>query len=142
MILLQGRVSAASTTARWSSRVGRCRPCARFEHGNCSFRSRPVEGVNSPVALPHGYLGILKLAINPIPRGRIIGDSRSCEGPVPFGVLREARSRFRVFGGADSTAPPSGRARRRDPAAQQYYNGIRVFHMTGCSLSSQSFSMY
>ena len=61
---------------------------------------------------PPEYLGLLKLAINPIPRGRIIGNSRSCKGPVPFGVLREARSRFRVFGGAVSTAPPSGRARR------------------------------
>ena len=29
---------------------------ARFEHDNCSFRSRPAEGVNSPVALPRGYL--------------------------------------------------------------------------------------
>ena len=48
---------------------------ARFEHGNGSFRSRLAEGVNSPVALPRGYLGILKLAINSTPRGRIIGDS-------------------------------------------------------------------
>ena len=55
---------------------------ARFEHGNGSFRSRPAEGVNSPVALPRGYLCILKLAINPIPHGRIIGDSWSCKGPV------------------------------------------------------------
>ena len=39
--------------------------------------------MNSPVALPRGYLGILKLAINHIPHGRIIGDSRSCKGPVP-----------------------------------------------------------
>ena len=90
------------------------------QHDNGLFRSMPAEGVNSPVALPRGYLGILKSAINPIPRGRIIGDSRSCKGPMPFGVLREARSRFRVFGGADSTAPPSGRARRRRPAPQQY----------------------
>ena len=28
--------------------------------------------------------------------------------------------KFRVFGGADSTAPPSDRARRRYPALQQY----------------------
>ena len=39
---------------------------------------------------------------------------------MPFGVLRGARSKFRVFGGADSTAPPSGRARRRRLAPQQY----------------------
>ena len=38
--------------------------------------------MNSPVALPCGYLGILKLAINPSPRGRIIGDSWACKGPV------------------------------------------------------------
>ena len=94
---------------------------ARFEHGNCSFRSRPAESVNSPVDLPHGFLGILKLAIIPTPCGRIIGDSRSCKGLVPFGVLREARSRFRVFGGVDSTAPPCGRACRRHPAPQQYF---------------------
>ena len=96
---------------------------ARFEHDNGSFRSRPAKGVNSPVALPRGYLGILKLAINPIPCSRIIGDSWSCKGPVPFGVLREARSRFRVFGGADSTAPPSGCARHRNSAPQQI--GVR-----------------
>ena len=101
--------------------VNICLGYARFEHGNGSFRSRPAEGVNSPVDLPHGFLGMLKLAINPTPCGQIIGDSRSCKGPVPFGVLREARSRFRLFGGVDSTAPPSGRARHRHPAPQQYF---------------------
>ena len=39
--------------------------------------------MNSPVAFPRGYLGILKLAINTTPRGRIIGDSWSCKGPIP-----------------------------------------------------------
>ena len=58
-----------------------CSGYARFEPDNGSFRSRPAEGVNSPVALPRGYLGKLKLAIDPIPRGGIIGDSRSCKGP-------------------------------------------------------------
>ena len=54
--------------------------------------------------------------------------------PCLFGVLREARSRFRVFGGADSTATPSGHARRRHPAPQQYYlyghaNVLHLLHL-------------
>ena len=84
---------------------------ARFEHDNGLFRSRPAEGVNSPVALPRGYLGILKLAINPTPRGRIIGDSWSCKGLVPSDLSEGHDLNSGVFGGADSTAPPSGRAR-------------------------------
>ena len=35
------------------------------------------------------------MAIDPIPRGRIIGDSWSCKGPVPFGLIRGSRPKFR-----------------------------------------------
>ena len=50
---------------------------------------------------------------------------------MPFGVPREARSRFLVFGGADSTAPPGGRARHRDPAPQHalYRTLLVVFEL-------------
>ena len=92
---------------------------ARFEHDNGSFRSRPAEGVNSPVALPRGYLGILKLAINLTPHSRIIGDSWSCKGPGPSDLSEGHDLNSDVFGGADSTAPASGRARHRYPAPQQ-----------------------
>jgi len=70
---------------------------------------------------PRGYLGKLKLAIDPIPRGRPIGNLRSDKGPVGSGIIRVTTYKFRVFGGADSTAPSRGRARHRDPAPQHYF---------------------
>ena len=69
-----------------------------------------------------GYLGKLKLAIDPTARGRPIGELRSDKGPVSSGVIwgDDLLHTFRVFSGADFTAPSSGRARRRYPAPQQY----------------------
>ena len=61
------------------------------------------------------------MAINPTPRSRIIGDSWSCKGPIPSDLSEGHDLNSGVFDGADFIAPPSGRARHRNPAPQQYY---------------------
>ena len=84
----------------------------RFGLGNGSFRSRSVEGVNSPVALSAWVIRYIVVWQLTLPHAVKL---LAIHGPVRDPCLSDISKRHDlnsgVFGGADSTAPSSGRAR-------------------------------
>ena len=61
--------------------------------------------------------------MDPTSRRRNIGDHGPLSDPSAPELSGVTTYTFRVIGGADSTAPSGGPARRRRPAPQQYRHG-------------------
>ena len=73
-ILLWGRVSVASTTARWSSRVGSTEhPECRSYLSDKSESTGPLQDHESPIIRPHGVGLIASFNIPKYPRGKATG---------------------------------------------------------------------
>ena len=64
-----------------------------------SVRTKPAEGVVSPVARPHGYLGKLESDKKTLTARSKYWRPRSIKRPVDFGVIRSDYLQVRVFGG-------------------------------------------
>ena len=105
----------------------------RFGHGNGTFRSRSVEGVNSPVALPAWvirYIEVWQLTL--LHAVELLAIHGPVRDPCPSDLSERQDLNSGVFGGADSAAPSSGRARHRYPAR----NNITLFICSVCSFDN------
>ena len=91
-----------------------------FGLGNGSFHSRSIEGVNSPVALSTWVIRYIEVWQLTLPHTvELLVIHRPVRDPCLSDLSKRHDLNSGVFGGANSTAPSSGRVGHRYPAPQQ-----------------------